>query len=125
MGKAMRGRTPGPMLYSSGFGLDGGGGTNLTTAPHVRHENTSKSGSLSRDLLPTMAIPQIGQCWIGGLGCDVIPVGLEPAGLVYSLKRVSSAYLVVGPIQCRSKRDKGSQHQAHHDQISCHPCLSL
>jgi hypothetical protein len=35
---------------------------------HLRQENVSMRGLFSLDLLPSMATPQTGQCWIGGRG---------------------------------------------------------
>jgi hypothetical protein len=53
----------------------------------VRHENTSNCGWLSRDLLPTMAILQTGQCSIGGRGDDAMAAWSSPAaGLFYQLR---------------------------------------
>lgn len=50
-----------------GFGLGlFGGGARLMTVLQLRHENVSNCALCSSDLLLSIAIPQSGQCRIGG-----------------------------------------------------------
>jgi hypothetical protein len=40
-----------------------GGGVKVMTVSHLKQENVSSWGALALDLLPTIAIPQSGQCF--------------------------------------------------------------
>ncbi len=60
------------------------------TVSHVRQEKVSKCGRVSRDLLPTIATPQSGQCWMGGRGWKAIEPYLRQPGActVASIRRL-------------------------------------
>src|SRR5262245_53869397 len=63
-----------------GLGLLGGG-ARLMMVLQLRHENVSNCALRSSDLLLSIAIPQRGQCRIGGRDCAGIGPGLKAAAL--------------------------------------------